>query len=522
MGVLRRGRRAGIAALAATVLVGPLALATPALADGEERGEQLSRKLQKAVTLEGVQRHLEAFADIAAANGGTRVAGAAGYEDSRGYVKRLLERAGYNVADQEFSFPYFQQTGPTEVAQVSPTPTTYVDGTDFVIMTYSGSGDVTGTVQAVDVVLPPSPTPNTSTSGCEAADFAGFTPGNIALLQRGACTFAQKAVNAQNAGASAVLIFNEGQPGRTAAFAGTLGGPVVTIPVVGTSFALGSDLADPPGTVARVKTQTVSEQRLTRNLIAESQRGRTDNVVMMGTHLDSVPEGPGINDNGSGSAALLEVALQMAKVKPWNKLRFAWWSAEEFGLLGSEAYVAALTPAQLDDIAMYLNFDMIGSPNFARFVYDGDDSDRVGAGPGPAGSAAIERLFVDYFAGRGLPTEGTDFDGRSDYGPFIAAGVPAGGLFTGAEGIKTPAQAARYGGTAGQAFDPCYHQTCDGVANISGTALDQNADAMAHAVATYAFDTSSVNGIGPRPPHGKGKVHGDGHGQQMGRGDEES
>jgi aminopeptidase Y len=207
-----------------------------------------------------------------------------------------------------------------------------------------------------------------------------------------------------------------------------------------------------------------------------------------------VQRGPGINDNGSGVAAILETARQMALVQLRNKVRFALWGAEELGLLGSTAYVNQLSPEQLGKIALYLNFDMIGSPNHVFFVYDGDDSDGVGAGPGPAGSTAIEATFENFYTSRGVLYKGTDFSGRSDYGPFIANEIPAGGLFTGAEGIKTAAEAAIWGGTAGQAYDPCYHQRCDTFANNNDLALDVNADAVAYGTLKYAMDTSAVNG----------------------------
>ena len=166
---------------------------------------------------------------------------------------------------------------------------------------------------------------------------------------------------------------------------------------------------------------------------------------MTGAHLDSVIAGAGVNDNGSGSAAILEVARQMKKAKPVNKVRFAWWGAEELGLLGSRHYVADLVANQPDEfakIALYLNFDMVGSPNYVRFVYDGDNSAfpvGPGAAAGPEGSGAIEAAFHSYFAGQNLASAETAFSGRSDYGPFIEQGVPAGGLFTGAGGVTTAA-----------------------------------------------------------------------------------
>ena len=223
------------------------------------------------------------------------------------------------------------------------------------------------------------------------------------------------------------------------------------------------------------------------NLIADWPGGDTTDTLMIGGHLDSVTAGPGINDNGSGSAGILEVALQVARsgFQPDRHLRFAWWGAEELGLRESTAYVNSLSAAQRANIGGYLNFDMIGSPNPGYFLYDGDNSDGTGAGPGPAGSAQIEQTLAGYFTSIGVPTRGTDFDGRSDYGPFIAGGIPAGGIFTGAEGTKTSAQVQLWGGTTGR-FDPCYHASCDTITNINDTALDRNSDAIAHAVWTLA------------------------------------
>ncbi len=215
---------------------------------------------------------------------------------------------------------------------------------------------------------------------------------------------------------------------------------------------------------------------------------------MAGAHLDSVARGPGINDNGSGSAALLEIAEQMAKVKPRNMVRFAWWGAEEAGLVGSTAYVNGLSADELAKITLYLNFDMVGSPNHVFFIYDGDDSDAEGAPAGPGGSAEIEKTFERYFNSVSIPFKGTDFSGRSDYGPFIAVGIPSGGLFTGAEGIKTADEVALWGGTAGQQYDPCYHLACDTYANNNNFALDVNSDAIAYSVLQYAMNTKDVNG----------------------------
>jgi hypothetical protein len=356
--------------------------------------------------------------------------------------------------------------------QLSPVTATYPTGS----FTGSGFGDVTAAVRPIDVNLAP---PRATTSGCdgqftEAAvgapivpdpggpdDFvnAGLQAGEIALIQRGGCSFALKATNAQAAGAGAVIIFNQGNtPDREPLIVGTLAPFVANIPVIGASFADGVALAA-PGSTAHIHLDAPQNITL-RNVLAESTSGDPNNVVMAGAHLDSVQAGPGINDNGSGSATLIETAEEIAKLKrkPRNRLRFAWWGAEEAGLIGSTAYVAdQIESGEIDDIYANLNFDMLASPNFVRFVYDGSDE------AAPGGSAQIEDIFLDYFESQGLETTPTPFDGRSDYGPFIApeAFVPAGGLFSGAEGVKTEEQAATYGGAAGSWYDPCYHQPCD-------------------------------------------------------------
>ncbi|MFY1700626.1 M20/M25/M40 family metallo-hydrolase [Micromonospora sp. WMMA1923] len=507
-----------MAAIAVGTLVSTVALANPATAAPNDTANKLTR----AVTLKGVLDHLNSFQHIANRNGGTRASGTPGYDASANYVARKLRAAGYRVTRQKFDFPYFEAFG-SSFAQVAPGQVSYVEGTDYTLLEYSGDGVAQGTVVPVDLNLTP---PRASTSGCEASDFTGVdVVGKIALMQRGTCGFGDKVANAEAAGAIGAIIMNQGNgtpqenPDRFELFNGTLSGPVATIPGVAVSYDTGAAFSTTAGLAVRITADTISEVRSTENVVAQTREGRTDNVVMAGAHLDSVPEGPGINDNGSGSAALLEVALQMAEVKPANAVRFAWWGAEEANLLGSQYYVDQLTERQVDNIALYLNFDMIGSPNYVFGVYDGDDSAQQGAGPGPEGSAEIEALFERFFAARDLPTVPSDFTGRSDYGPFIAAGIdiPSGGLFTGAEGLKTEAEAALFGGVAGAAYDPCYHQRCDSKkpvvhgadadlyrelrgshrlwGNVSTFALDVNSDAVAIAVITYAFDTSAVNGV---------------------------
>ena len=223
---------------------------------------------------------------------------------------------------------------------------------------------------------------------------------------------------------------------------------------------------------------------------------------MAGAHLDSVEAGPGINDNGSGSAALLETALSLANSHPENTLRFAWWAFEEGGLVGSADYVEGLSAAERERIALYMNYDMVGSPNSIFMVYDADQSTFEAPVEIPEGSAAIEDLYESYYTLVGEPYDDSEFSGRSDYEAFILAGIPASGLFTGAEGIKTEEQAAIWGGMAGEQFDPCYHEACDTRENIDQHALDVNSDLIAFAMLTFAFSTESVNGVKGRPVPG--------------------
>lgn len=494
-------RALAVAAIAALAALAPATTATAA------PNNNSVKKLTNAVTVDGVMDHLEAFQAIADEHG-DRAAGRPGYEASVDYVVEQLTGAGYAPVVQEFEFDYFDENN--GLVRADPA-TTWVDGQDFLRNQFDSGvpeGSATGPLVPVDVVIPAADLPpNSNSSGCEATDFAAFPVGGIALMQRGTCGFAVKALNAQAAGAAAVIIMNEGQPGRTGLI-GMIGDATgLTIPAVATTSQTGEDLASTPGATVTVTVDYEQEVRTTYNVFAETKAGNDRNTVMAGAHLDSVQDGAGINDNGSGSAALLETAIQMQKVKPNNTVRFAWWGAEEDGLLGSEYYIASLTEAEIADIALYLNFDMIGSPNYFTGIYDGDNSSGTAAdGFIPEGSAQIEDVFEAFYDSRGLPYQDTDFSGRSDYGPFIAVGIPAGGLFTGAEGVKTPAEAQLYGGEAGISYDPCYHQPCDNIKNISYKALDANSDALAAAVITFAFDTSTVNGVtAPGKSHNAGK-----------------
>nr|WP_308119472.1 M28 family metallopeptidase [Streptomyces sp. JJ38] len=512
-------RRRTIAAIAAATVATPLLLtatATSASAkpDTSDQGDRLARKLVEETTGENAFRHMEVFQAIADRNGDNRAAGSKGYDQSAKYAGTLLRAAGYDVTYQEFDFTY-RETVAEKLTMLSP------EQRDIPIslMTYTRStpeGGIEGSVAEV-------PVDEDGTTGCTLDDYAaGDFTGKIALIRRGGCTFADKQKYAAEAGAIGAIIYNHSD----GALNGTLGDPNVgVVPTGGITKADGEALSD---AVAAGEVTVILEiieyqdERSTTNVIAETRGGDEDNVVMVGAHLDSVAGGPGINDNGSGSAGVLEAALQYAKVtkqwhhrtdhpkQPKNKVRFVLWGAEELGLLGSEHYVADLSEEEREGIALYLNFDMIASPNYGLFVYDGDDSDGIGAPAGPEGSAQIEHGINEFIRSQGEEPRGTDFSGRSDYGPFIAEGIPSGGTFTGAEGVKTEEQAALWGGEAGKAYDECYHAACDTIENVNTHAFDVNVGVIADAVGRYAWDTSSLSEPVPSVPTGDGSDEGGG------------
>ena len=446
----------------------------PTSAPAPDQG--LPGRLVAEVTGDGAFGHLAELQRIADANGGNRALGTPGYDGSVDYVARTLRDAGYTVDTPEFSARSFS------VQDVRLT----VDGTATAAtaLSFSPATPAGGTTGPLAVIA------QDATSGCEADDFAGIPAGAVVLVRRGTCPFGQKSTTAAAARAAAVLVANNADGPLDQA---TLGDVTGAVPTAGLSKADGDALAGRAGASVNLVLATTIEERRSRNVVAQTTTGNPDNVVMAGAHLDSVPAGPGINDNGSGTASLLETAVRLGGTPAVaNAVRFGFWGAEEEGLIGSTRYVEALSEGDREKIALYLNLDMVGSPNAAYLAYDGDNSDNVGAGPGPEGSATVERVLLEQLAATGVTGEGTDFDGRSDYGPFIAANIPSGGLFTGAEEIKTPEQAQRWGGTAGQPYDRCYHQACDRIDGIDRTALDRNTDAVAGTIGRFALSTDGL------------------------------
>jgi Zn-dependent M28 family amino/carboxypeptidase len=420
----------------------------------------------------GAFRHLEAFQEIASANGGTRASGTSGYDRSADYVAEKLRAAGYVVRFEDFEFPYFEDRTPP-VLTIAEAPE--AEAGRVRTLTNSGSADVTAPLRPVNLDL--TGTPAASISGCDARDFDGFARGAIALVRRGTCTFQVKAENAVAAGATGVVVMNEGTAGRTDGFSGLLNTPV-GVPVVGVSYDHGRALEQRmrSGTVtARLVVDAVAGKRSSRNVITEpDSRGGSGPLIVVGAHLDSVPEGPGINDNGSGSAAVLEAALVLADAlhRTSGNVQFAFWGAEERGLVGSRHHVGTLSEDERRHIGVYINLDMVGSPNAARFVQRSPEADSELA-------ASVRQKLLGEFKDRSVPVE-ERAGGRTgtDDAAFFQKGIPTVGLHTGSGAPKSQAQADLFGGAAGKPYDPCYHKACDTTANIDRGALDENTRAL--------------------------------------------
>ncbi|MGB3632702.1 MAG: M20/M25/M40 family metallo-hydrolase [Rubrobacteraceae bacterium] len=452
-------------------LLGATGADTPSETNPEDNGK-LSAQLREAITPEGILEHERRFANIARENDGNRAAGTAGYDASAEYVADKLREAGYQVEMQTLDLPDSAKTVNANLERTVPGSEAYARGDDFTAVEFSGEGEVTAIVEPADFAEPEEGGPD-STSGCEAEDFANFREGSIALLRRGSCTFEVKVENATDAGATAALISNTGSEGETGTFQASLGEARAEIPVLATSVAVGKELAQLDGAGTRISVESDAGSGVTNNVIATLPGGDKENSVVVGAHLDSVPNGPGINDNGSGSATILEIAEELAQSeeRPRNQVRFAFWGAEELGILGSRHYVDELDAGQLDDISVYLNFDMVGSPNYVPFLY---------------GTPQVTQVFENYFETQDIEADTFDLSGRSDHGPFEAEDVPVGGIFSGDSSEKTDRQADIYGGDPGEPYDGCYHRACDDLDNLNRKALDNLSDAAAHATATFA------------------------------------
>jgi Zn-dependent M28 family amino/carboxypeptidase len=452
-------------------------------AAGNPAAAEFATALHNKVTTDAMMAHLSKLQDIANANNGTRAAGTPGYEASVDYVVNTLRNSGFDVQTPEFSARVFHADKP---AVTVGGRTVEAHAVDFSLGTPPEG--VSGPLVAA---------PTGDSPGCKASDFDGLpVQGAVLLVDRGTCPFAQKEDAAAQRGAVAMVVADNVDEQQ---MSGTLGANTdVKIPVVSVTKSVGVQLRAQPGPTT-IKLNAGAQSFKARNVIAQTKTGSPTDVVMAGAHLDSVPEGPGINDNGSGVAAVLETAVQLGNSPPvHNAVRFGFWGAEELGLIGSRNYVESLDLDGLKDIALYFNFDMLASPNPGYFTYDGDQSlpmDARGRPVVPEGSAGIERTLVAYLKSAGKSAQDTSFDGRSDYDGFTLAGIPSGGLFSGAEVKKSDEQAKLWGGTANEPFDPNYHQKTDTLDHIDRTSLGINGGGVAYAVALYAQDLSGRNGV---------------------------
>lgn len=470
------------AVLAVAVLLGGCSSApTPA--------KDLARDLANKVTVDGMYVHLRKLQEIADANNRSRADGTPGYDASVDYVAQTLRDKGFDVQTPEFERLAVASPGkPTLTAAGRTYP---VDQASLLTPTPKGG------LRAV-TLRPQKP------AGCTAADYGMRTMTNaIAVVDDTACSIVDKQNTAVAEGALGLLVVsNPGTSGSpkglfTAGYYRALTVPVAVID------------ADADAALRRTEAPVLltldakAAMAKSRNVLAQTRTGDTRNVVMAGAHLDTVAGSPGINDDGTGVAALLETAAALGgQAQITNAVRFTFWGAEEAVLAGSTKYVQSLNRDQLNDIALYLNVDLLGSPNAGFFTYDGDQSGQanpdVPADTVPIGSAGIERTLAGYLNLAGIRPADTPLGKANDYSPFLAAGVPIGGATTGAAQRKTELQARLWGGTAGVAFDRNYHLPGDTVDNVNRDALAVTGPGVAFAVGTYAQSIEGVNGVPTR------------------------
>ncbi|KAF5870732.1 putative aminopeptidase y protein [Botrytis fragariae] len=398
----------------------------------------------------------------------TRVIGSKGHESTVDYIYSSIASLGdyYDISNQSFPavvgniFDYRLVLGdavPKTATPMSLTPPT------------ANKDAVFGPLVLV------------SNNGCDATDYPAEVAGSIALILRGTCSFGDKSANAGKAGAIAAVVYNN----ANGSLSGTLGAPNADHIA---TFGISDEEAAPY--VEKLKNgesidgsafvDALVEEITTTNIIAQTKGGDANNCVMLGGHSDSVEAGPGINDDGTGTISLLEVATQLTNYKVNNCVRFGWWAGEEEGLLGSDYYVSQLSDEENLKIRLFMDYDMMASPNYAYQVYNATDA------ANPDGSEALRNLYTKWYKSHQLNYTYIPFDGRSDYDAFIKNGIPGGGIATGAEGVKTAVEVEMFGGKAGDWYDPCYHQLCDDLSNLALDAWLINTQLIAHSVATYA------------------------------------
>lgn len=439
-----------------------------------DKPEVNTQELQLLITEDALRFRAEQLYNISKTSMGkyghpTRVIGSPGHWNTVNYILReLIKLDGYyTVKSQAFNAIdgkvklvslLIEGTQPKSLEALSLTPAT------------EDERPVHGTLVLV------------KNHGCNAEDFPKHTKDNIVLIERGECSFGDKLINAGKAGAKGAIIYDKDGP-----LHGTLGDPTgdevatVSISKADAQPYIDRLLKNPNADIeTSLYVDAYVKNITTVNVIAETKQGDHNNVVSLGAHLDSVEAGPGINDDGSGTISLLEVAKHLTKFKVNNAVRFAWWAAEEEGLLGSNYYAKHLSPKENEKVRVFMDYDMMASPNYEYEVYDANNKDH------PDGSGDLKQLYIDWYKEQGLNYTLIPFDGRLDYVGFIEAGIPAGGIATGAEGVKSKKLQEQFGGVAGEWFDQCYHQLCDDLTNPNYEAWVVNTKLIAHSVATYA------------------------------------
>jgi Peptidase family M28/PA domain len=487
------------------------------------RVNDTTSRLIECIRTDDLWKHMENFQAIADANPSpadgmpSRNSGEPGYKASADYVARVMRDAGYNVTIQQYTFTYYAYTGRPTLSEVSPVAHDYALSDEWNPGQSTGTATNAALQPAGGIIIPPTPTPSSS-SGCTMADFSGFVAGRIALIQRGSCFFGVKVLNAQAAGAAGVIIFNEGNPGRTGVLAGSLvdanGNPIIpTIPVAFTSFDIGLDLFNQyqqgtPPVMSLSIPAIVKPNTPDYNVIAESKGGDENHVLVVDAHLDAI-YGAGMLDNASGSATILDIAQMMKNVNPTNKLRFIWFGGEELGLLGSTYYINSLSSNELSHIGYDLDADVTATPNYIIGVLDPAAPDFFG---GTVSNTFPNRVYkastiardqaIAYFDSVGLNHELLSPSG-TDAINFNAVGIPASGLLTGQDCCKSQHEVDLFGGYLGNyegnvpSFDGgCVDNPfrwCDNLSNNDPTVLTFMSKAFASMVIQMAFDTKIMS-----------------------------
>jgi hypothetical protein len=515
-----RSRRWLVAFCIAGGLAAPTSADAITSAECDAQANDTPAKLLPCIQQDDLWAHMQAFQNIADANPGpdghaSRNSGEPGYRASVDYVADKMRAAGYNVTIQPYRFTYTSFVGTPTLSETSPTAHDFTLVDEWNPATSNGAADA-DMKPAGGIVLPATPTP-TSASGCSPGDFTDFT-GKIALVQRGTCNFGVKVLNATAAGAVGVVIFNEGNPGRTAVLSGTMvdanGNPFVpTIPVAFTSTATGQQLYDeynagtPPHMNLAVQV-IVDPNREDWNVIAESKGGDKNHVLVVDAHLDAI-FGAGMLDNASGSATILNLAEKMKNVNPRNKLRFIWFGGEELGLLGSAFYVNNLTSNEANHIGYDLDADVTATPNYLIGVLDPAGPDLFGR---TVTSKFPSRVYkastiardqgVDYLDSIGKNHEFLSPVGTDAFS-FNQIGIPASGVLTGQDCCKVQeevdlfgGQLGNYEGNLGTSDGGCVDNPfrwCDNLSNNDPVVMTFISRAFANMAVQMAFDTKIMS-----------------------------